>query len=157
MIELPWNSLKKSPNALQGSEWVEPHPRRSPSQHLYNPPTLEQLINNPFPSQSLHQRLSMDDSTSVVSAATEFSSKEITRLENRVTRSKLFDFDFNIFLICWYRFVSPLVFFINFTKEILFRCLISLLSFFIQFALRFSVLFSCCGEKPFSKITITRF
>ncbi|RXG67132.1 GRIP and coiled-coil domain-containing protein 2 [Armadillidium vulgare] len=72
----------------EGSEWVEPHPRRSPSQHLYNPPTLEQLINNPFPSQSLHQRLSMDDSTSVVSAATEFSSKEITRLENRLSTSE---------------------------------------------------------------------
>lgn len=78
--------LKINPNALQGSEWVEPHTRRSPSQHLYNPPTLEQLINNPFPSQSHHQRLSMDDTTSVISATTEFSSKEIARLENRVTK-----------------------------------------------------------------------
>lgn len=76
---LYYNKIYKT-RYLQGSEWVEPHLHQSPRQQLYNPPSLEQLINSSFPSQSQP----VDESSSIISAATDNSNREIAKLESKV-------------------------------------------------------------------------
>ncbi|KAK7020730.1 GRIP and coiled-coil domain-containing protein 2 [Halocaridina rubra] len=72
----------------EGSEWVEPAVHRSYGRPGgYSPPPLEQLISSPMPSNvGLAQQ---DDAVSVASINTDATSKEIARLEVKLSSGEM--------------------------------------------------------------------
>ncbi|CAL4122755.1 unnamed protein product, partial [Meganyctiphanes norvegica] len=71
----------------EGSEWVEPS-RGSPApRHGYSPPSLEQLISSPLPTNASTN--SFDDNASIASFNTETTTKEVSRLEARFETPEL--------------------------------------------------------------------
>lgn len=71
----------------EGSEWVEPIHQSPGRPGGYSPPPLEQLINSPLPSNvGLPPQ---EDTISIASLNTDATSKEIARLESKVTSGEM--------------------------------------------------------------------